>query len=305
MKVLPLRAFNAPTSVSIESHAYVQLFDHNGEEVSFFPAGDSLRNTGGTDVLRTEDGGYLIGGEIVLPLPGSQRYYFTKISASGTQLWQQIYPDFYEKSVLMDIMPADNGNFYALGHINFDSGDETGDVYLMKLDSLANMLWDTVYNPGTTDQVIDAKRTNDGGMIIVGGMDVDVGFAMKLKPNFEVDWVAEDVLSICGPDGISENDDGSFVICGCYYPPDADYADMGIIKLSPSGEKLWHRRYGGPYHDYGYDMTATPDGGYIVCGRTDTLIAELSTFYADVYLVKTNCMGFAHRAGSGFQLRSR
>ena len=67
-----------------------------------------------------------------------------------------------------------------------------------------------------------------------------------------------------------------------------------IYKLSADGEILWYRSYGGEGNDYCYDIAASPDGGYIMAGRTDTLISNGTggTYgYADIYLVKTNCMG--------------
>ena len=298
-----ITGFDSPTSLGVEGNAYVQSFNHDGVPTALHAAGDTTYNTDAQSLWKTEDGGYLLGGTIGLPLPGSHRPYLTKVSADGVQLWQHQFTDgFFEQSSIRVLLPGDSGSFYLLGFANLDWGSSnTGDIFLMQVDSLGLLLWDTLYNPGTVDQITDAIRTKDGGMLLVGQMNGYTGIAMKLKPDFTVDWVAENVNDECGTKGIVETEDGSFVMSGCTDPPGQSRTDLSLLKLDADGERLWHRFYGKPFvHDYGYNMTATPDGGYIVCGRADTLIAAISTYYADVYLVKTNCMGLLTEPEAAF-----
>jgi len=51
----------------------------------------------------------------------------------------------------------------------------------------------------------------------------------------------------------------------------------------------WERTYGGSAYDKGYSVAQTSDGGYIVAGRTYSFGAG----GWDVYLVKTDSLGFA------------
>ena len=50
---------------------------------------------------------------------------------------------------------------------------------------------------------------------------------------------------------------------------------------------LWEKTYGGQDDDYAYAMKPTLDGGYILCGKTESFGTE----FADIYLVKTDSQG--------------
>ena len=62
---------------------------------------------------------------------------------------------------------------------------------------------------------------------------------------------------------------------------------MYLLKTSPSGELEWQRTFGGSELDYGSSVQQTSDGGYVVCGWTNSFGAG----GWDVYLLKTSPLG--------------
>jgi hypothetical protein len=55
-----------------------------------------------------------------------------------------------------------------------------------------------------------------------------------------------------------------------------------MIKTNASGDTLWTRTYGGTNDDEGYSVQRTPDGGYIVAGKTNSFGGGSS----DVWLLR-------------------
>ena len=300
----------ASTFINGDCDAYIQLLDSNGEIISFHNAGDSSNITNGRSLIKTEDGGYLLGGYILLPLPvsGNKRPYFTKVNPTGTQLWQRQYTDYDNLTLIQDIMSdTGDGGFYAVGIANADFIFNEADVLFMKLDSLGYLEWDTLYNIGAIDEAIYFEKTSGGGFLLCGKSN-EHAMLMKLSPSFEIIWKREYFtdLEYSGIVAFSQGENEDIVFSGIMVLPvpsgTQEHAEAFIAKADgETGELLWERRYGKPsVNDYSYDMTATPDGGYIFCGRADTLHEDINTIYSDVYLVKTNCMGLLTEPEAAF-----
>ena len=277
--------------------AYIRLINSDGILITSFFAGDIIYGTSGLDLENVGEN-YLLGGAVATLLPGSQRPYFSKINASGTQLWQRQYIDYTNKSFIQDIMPAGDGGFYAVGFANFDFIFNESDVLFMKLDSLGYLEWDTLYNIGAIDEAIYFEKTSDEGFLLCGKSN-EHAMLMKTSATFDIIWKREYFtdLEYSGIVAFSQDENEDIVFSGIMVLPvpsgTQEHAEAFIAKADgETGELLWERRYGKPsVNDYSYDMTATPDGGYIFCGRADTLHEDINTIYSDVYLVKTNCMG--------------
>ena len=73
---------------------------------------------------------------------------------------------------------------------------------------------------------------------------------------------------------------------------------MLLIKFDFYGNELWRRSFNSVsgQDSYGYDFDLTADGGFILTGR-----AENGTD-AQLYLVKTNCLGFTQPPVSDFSV---
>ncbi|MFZ8804377.1 MAG: Ig-like domain-containing protein, partial [Candidatus Calescibacterium sp.] len=62
--------------------------------------------------------------------------------------------------------------------------------------------------------------------------------------------------------------DGGYIIVGQTFSFGAGDGDLLVMKLDSNGNIQWQKTYGGPGHDWAYDVEETQDGGYIVGGGT-------------------------------------
>lgn len=62
--------------------------------------------------------------------------------------------------------------------------------------------------------------------------------------------------------------DGGSVTAGVTESFGAGLADLGVAKLTRTGEVIWHKAYGGGVPDRGGSIQATADGGYVMAGHT-------------------------------------
>ncbi|MAZ58595.1 MAG: hypothetical protein CMP56_04240, partial [Flavobacteriales bacterium] len=86
--------------------------------------------------------------------------------------------------------------------------------------------------------------------------------------------------------------DGGYIICGVSQTneinPNPDYDNVYLIKTDENGEEEWSQTYDGSGgDDWGYSVKQTTDGGYIICGFSETLDGN-----DNIYLIKTAKGGF-------------
>ena len=63
--------------------------------------------------------------------------------------------------------------------------------------------------------------------------------------------------------------------------------DIYLVKTDSLGDTLWTKTYGGNNNDFGYSVSQTADGGYILLGSSESF----GVGAADFYLIKTNANG--------------
>jgi len=86
---------------------------------------------------------------------------------------------------------------------------------------------------------------------------------------------------------LQETPDGGLLLAGYTCPPTTDRGDIWCVKLDRSGSITWQKAYGGSDDDYCIDGGATPDGGYLLAGRTSSFGSGAS----DVWVLKLDAAG--------------
>lgn len=234
------------------------------------------------------------GNTYVQPEITQKKLYFLVTDTTGNKLWDTTYiADWAKKnSFFTDVLPDNNGGYYLLGTINFVF--EHGDILLLHIDSVGNILKKVTFDIGTSDVSEFFSPTSDGGLLIAG-VDADVpiiiqyGYFIKVDANWDIEWFSNKWFT--GSKKGVETPDGNFVLTGADWI-DGNGLDEVIVKVDPQGNLLWKKNHGLPGStNYGYNMTPNTRGGWAVCGRTDYEDTIHHKISGKLYLLNTNCMG--------------
>lgn len=278
---------------------YFLKIDNEGELMYVSAVGDSTFNNLAYAFTTTSlDNGYLLAGRTrPSDTVGYEYPYLIKLDAEGNALWDSIYFDMpLPFSHFDDIIETAPNEYWLIATVGFWL--DGGDVMLLKMDGEGNILWSYPFNFGVQEQAMHFIPTLDNSFLITSIRRLGIstfthGTVMKVNPDYMTyaEWIG-DYFHRCGGGAIVQLPDSSFVVTGCEYVDEDGWNHLNakILKLDKDGQILWERLYGGhgDYNEYGFDLTTTDDGGFIICGRTNS---SFPITYADLYVVKTNCMG--------------
>jgi hypothetical protein len=179
-------------------------------------------------------------------------------------------------------------------------GQGGGDVYVIKLDSNAEIAWTKTIG-GTQ---------NDGGNFVIqtadGGYAIDAwthsfgsgssssnwwdynAYVIKLNSTGSPEWTES--ISDTGwsqPACLVQANDNGLVVLSSVQTMPGDTSQIGITKLDAVGNIKWNTNIGGPGDNEPGFLTKTNDGGYAVVGSTSSFGAG----NYDVYVIKLDSMG--------------
>ena len=75
------------------------------------------------------------------------------------------------------------------------------------------------------------------------------------------------LYSETGYAGLQASDSG-YLILGSTYSYGRGGYDIYLVRTNSIGDTLWTKSYGGSSTEFGYDITAASDGGYVIVGST-------------------------------------
>ncbi len=100
-------------------------------------------------------------------------------------------------------------------------------------------------------------------------------------------------------DKIKQTTDGGYILAGNTYSNDGDItsnhgqSDILVIKLDAAGGIIWKKTYGGSGDDFAGDIQQTADGGYIICGDTNSTDGDITQNdgLTKIWLIKLSATG--------------
>ena len=171
-------------------------------------------------------------------------------------VWQECLGDdqgtyYYSATRIKD------GYFLNLG---ISSGEDasnyhgSADIWVLRTDSLHNVLWEKCYGGSDTDVPIKILPITDSTFYIFG-----------LTTSLDGD--------------VQSGNNG--------------FSDVWVIKINGQGDILWEQTYGSPYYDILNDLVVTPDGGFVFIDRVDNPGGDITQFYGayDVWMCKCDANG--------------
>ena len=242
-------------------------------------------------VQQTQDGGYVIAGGTASFGSGGTDVYVVKTDSMGNALWERTYggSDYdYGRSVRQTL---DGGYIVAGWTTSFGAGEP--DVYVIKTDSLGNVLWDSTYGGSYWDRGYCVRQTLDGGYVIVGfsgsfGAGWYDVYLIKMDSLGSIRWegsyggTADDWGGF-----VQQTLDGGYVIVGETESFGLGESDVFLIKTDSLGNTLWDTTYGGSAREGGFSVQQTLDRGYVIAGYAQSF----GPGQLDAYLVKTDSSG--------------
>ncbi|MBI2967403.1 MAG: T9SS type A sorting domain-containing protein [Bacteroidetes bacterium] len=86
---------------------------------------------------------------------------------------------------------------------------------------------------------------------------------------------------------VKQTSDGGYIVAGYSDGSGLGLDDVYLIRFNSNGDTVWTKVYGGTNKDYGRSVVQTSDGGFAVCGETQSY----GVFKNDVFLFKTDSNG--------------
>ena len=125
-----------------------------------------VSNDYGSCVQRTSDGGYIIIGWTESFGAGSFDVFCVKTDSFGSALWERTFGGPFADIGVSVQQTSDRG--YVMAGCTRSSDLGHYDIYVVKVDTLGNALWQRTYGDTLDDMAASIQKTADGGYVIVG-----------------------------------------------------------------------------------------------------------------------------------------
>jgi hypothetical protein len=275
---------------------------------------------------QTADGGFILGGTSwsqaggnkTSPFFGISDFWIVRTDAQGNKLWEKSFGGSgYD--TLQTIKPTTNGGFVVGGISDSPANGNksspsygANDFWVLRLDADGNKLWEASFGTEVYDYLYGVTETPDGGLVLGGHSFVRTPnyntdyHVIRLDPAGNVLWdkfyggsEADELYALAlaaNGDillaGISFSD-----ISGSKTSPRFGSYDWWVLRLDPSGNKLWDQTYGGSDYEYVMQATALPNGGFLLVGASTSPPSGTKTsprfgnYASDYWLVKIDEAG--------------
>lgn len=214
----------------------------------------------GMDVIQTSDGGYLFAANSYqINGNGMSDVWIVKTDTSGNIIWDEFFGGT-NTDFPYSIIESNDGGIFITGSTksndidvtgNHQPGGSTEDIWVLKIDSVGNLLWQNCFGGSSTEIGYDAYPLENGGIVITG-------YTQSYNGN----------------------------VSGNHGP--ANFKDAWVIKIDDYGNLLWQKCLGGTSHETGNAIIENSDGDIIMAGFTMSYNFDVSGNHGneDSWLVK-------------------
>jgi len=168
----------------------------------------------------------------------------------------------------MDVIETDEGGLLIVGSA-FGAGRQ--DVYLARLDSAGQVVWEKTYGGADEDCGWSVVKCHDGSYAIAGctrsfGVEQRSLYLIKVDSDGSMQWqkIYENVDGWSSD--ILECEDGGFIVSGTLFARDNSPSQVCIIRTDASGGKIWRRTYGNGNPAMACSIVPCTSGGYVIAG---------------------------------------
>jgi len=309
--------------VLILTSAVGQLF---GQERWVTTIGGTSRDEGLAIVALSDGGCMMVGttesddGDVVGLNSGIIDIVVCRLDSRGNVVWKQLYGGS-QWDLAYAVAQTNNGGFIVVGETNSEDGEfrenaanGSMNMFVMNLNEQGEVQWTTTVGGSGSDGALAVITTADNHIVVAGyteSNDGDVdgankggasGLIIKLDEQGNVVWKnviggsSDDIIT-----SISATRDGGYVATGRTQSNDGYFEglskgedDIFVVKCDSSGGFTWAKTFGGTQADVGTAVMASPDGGIVVTGYTDSDnddVAGLGNGGRDMIVIKLDEQG--------------
>jgi len=225
----------------------------------------------GYSAKQTNDGGYIICGQ-----RNTNFGYLIKTDTYGDTIWTKKYGDSLY-SIFNDVHLTLDGGYVVVGTkrkppLIINTTNE--DILFIKINANGDTLWQKEIGGPGVDRGQAVAPLADSTYIILG-----LPYLIKTDKNGIVLWQKTYGDSTIGVYAIDTTSNSGFIIAGL------KQNILTLVKTNNVGDTLWTKTLGNTSFALPYSIKQTPDKGYIVCGRIQSVNGW------DAYMVKTDPSG--------------
>jgi hypothetical protein len=150
--------------------------------------------------------------------------------------------------------------------------------------------FELVLGASQRDRGIDLIQTSDGGYAVLGytssfGQGGEDLYLVRLDEQGQELWSQTyGGQSLDNGWSVFETESGDLMLFGFTGSSGAGGLDYYLVRTDPEGEVLWESTYGGVEDEYGWDLSPTADGGFVLAGQTESY----GSGDIDGYLIKVD-----------------
>ena len=266
-------------------------------------------------IIPTVDGQYLVVGSTessdgdVPTAYGYSDCWISKLDTSGNMVWSRTLGGSYGDYGINVRQTPDSG-FIMVGYTSSSDGDLTGnygktDAWVVRLSDTGAIEWQRHFGGSDFDVALSVDLTLDGGYVVAGwtkSNDGDISgshgnedaWVIRLDGSGSPMWmkVFGGTLADHGT-AIRQRPDSSYILSGFARSSDGDMSfnhgayDIWVAGLSPEGNLIWQRSYGGSGNDLNGDHSATgalvaaSGGGMALAGWTSSPDGDVTGHQGD------------------------
>jgi hypothetical protein len=234
-------------------------------------------------ISKRQSGGFYVFGSYSDTLGGNVETILYCFNDWGDTIFTRIYGG-NEFDGGVSIVESPCGHIYVLGETS-SKGDLLQDIYLIKMDSLGNILWDRTY--GSNNITDDAHTISmDGDHTIYLGTSYHSGWAQGLHNNiprlikidssgaqkFSRTVITTDIDLPAGSFGFAHVHSPNEIYLTARPSNNGYVGKLFITKFDSLGAKVFTKQIVGPrVFVSGVDFYSEPDGSLIICGQGNTV----------------------------------
>ncbi len=286
----------------------------------------------GFDLVQLSGGGYIVcgwtdsGDGDVTGHHGTSNsdLWVLRLSANGTLLDNECFGGTSDdeadaiRLASANLMFVAGTSYSTDGDVSGSHGNYNPEVWVIKIDTSLNLLGQKCVGGTEYEEAMDLVVTADGGCAVVGrsySADGDVtGYhagsdllIAKLSSTLSVEWakcyggseteegnsivqLADQSYVVLGYTSTHNNGD----VTGHHGSQGSD--DFWLLKIASNGTLNSAACYGGSGDDQANGLTSCLDGGFTMCGLTNSTDGDVSGFHAaffepDIWVAKVNAAG--------------